>query len=67
MIHDYDLSIEEVEAGVLVVQHYSWLYRKFKANLGYMAPRFKKQKNKSKLSSPTFFWHEKKKLCEPMK
>lgn len=47
MIHDYDLSIEEVEAGVLAVHYHSWLHRKFKANLGCMVPWFKKQKNKA--------------------
>jgi hypothetical protein len=36
VVHTYNPSIREVEAGKFKVQSYSWLYNEFEANLGYM-------------------------------
>lgn len=66
MIHAYDLSNEEVEAGVLVFNIILGYTESSKPTWAIWHPDSKKQKNKSKLPSPTFFWHEKK-LYEPMK
>jgi hypothetical protein len=50
VIHAYNLSPQEVEAGKLEIQSYFWLHRNFKANLNCLngTLKIKEQTNNNK-------------------